>query len=199
MPGRSKCEPGCTCEKHSRPRLSEEAAGARQREASRQHYARNRAAILESQREARVGPTGDERRRQERERVANLPPEERARRAQLNKDWYAKHPRSRDKATKQHLWYRITPEYRQQLIDSQNGCCYLCGDRLLLDEPRKVHVDHDHGCCTGNTACGNCIRGIACDPCNRGIGYFGDDPGRMERVAANLRAAKVGPPPRSAE
>lgn len=90
-----------------------------------------------------------------------------------------------------HFWsrYRITPEARQQLIDDQDGCCYLCGDQLLLEQPRKVHVDHDHSCCSGNTACGKCVRGIACDPCNRGIGYFQDDPGRLERVAENLRAA----------
>lgn len=166
---------------------------AKQREVSRKHYERNREAILARERTARAGEAGDEKRRRERERIANLPPEEKARKAQLNKEWYAAHPRSSEEHSRMHFWtrYRITPERRQQLIDDQDGRCYLCGDALLLDEPRKVHVEHDHSCCPGSTTCGNCIRGIACDPCNRGIGYFNDDPDRMRRVADRLEAAQV--------
>lgn len=238
-----KCEPGCTCKRHtSQPKLSEEEARERrrasdaqyhqrnrdarladnrlrareriasaspeeierlrerQREISRAHYERNRAAKLEQARRERLDPeVGPEIRRVEQERIASLSPEERERRAQLNKDWYAKRPRSSEEHSRMHFWtrYRITPERRQQFIDAQDGCCYLCGDRLLLDQPRKVHVDHDHACCSGNTACGKCIRGVACDPCNRGIGYFLDDPDRMERVAASLRAAKSRPSPKA--
>lgn len=191
MPGRAKCEPGCTCERHNRPRLSEEEVREHARAAARRTYAKHREATLERQRQARVGPAGDDLRRRAREREANRTPEEKARKAQLNKDWYAAHPKDSEEHSRAHYWtrYRITPADRQRLIDEQDGLCYLCGDPLLLDEPRKVHVDHDHDHCSGNTACGKCIRGVACDPCNRGIGYFRSDPERLRRVADNLEMA----------
>jgi hypothetical protein len=75
------------------------------------------------------------------------------------------------------------------LAAAQNRCCYLCGEPLDLDQPRSIHVDHDHSCCRGTRSCGSCIRGLACDDCNRGIGMFGDDPERMRRVADNLEMA----------
>jgi hypothetical protein len=75
------------------------------------------------------------------------------------------------------------------LAEVQGGCCYLCGEPLDLDNPTKIHVDHDHLCCRGKRSCGQCVRGLACDPCNRGIGHFGDDPERMRRAADNLEMA----------
>ena len=192
MPGRAKCKPGCDCEKHSRPRMSPEEAAGAQRERARRHYERNREAILENQRQVRVDPVaGEEKRRRERERVAALSPEQKARRAQLNRDWYAQHPRTSEQHRKMHLHarYRLTPERRLEMIAEQDGCCYLCGEPLDLANPRRVHIDHDHDCCRGNTSCGTCVRGVACDPCNRGIGYFASDPERMRRVADNLEMA----------
>lgn len=40
--------------------------------------------------------------------------------------------------------------------------CALCGDWS-----EKPHMDHDHGCCTGNYSCGKCLRGILCGSCNQ--------------------------------
>lgn len=123
--------------------------------------------------------------------MAALSPEEKERRAQLNRDWYRRNPRSSEQHQKLHLQhrYRLTPERRAEMIAAQDGCCYLCGEPLDLANPRKVHIDHDHECCRGGRSCGTCIRGIACDPCNRGIGYFGSSPERMRRVADNLEMA----------
>jgi Recombination endonuclease VII len=192
MPGRAKCKPGCDCEKHNRPRMSPEEARIRRQEISRRHYEQNREAILEQQRQLRLDPVlGEEKRRRERERMAALSPEEKARRAQLNRDWYQRNPRTSAEAARQHLMhrYRLTPERREEMIAAQDGRCYLCSEPLDLGNPRKVHIDHDHDCCRGSTSCGTCIRGIACDPCNRGIGYFGNDPDRLRRVADSLEMA----------
>jgi Recombination endonuclease VII len=192
MPGRAKCPPGCDCEKHSRARMTDDQRRQRQREKSGAHYAANKEVILERQRQKRRDPVaGEELRARERQRVANLTPAERERRAQLNRDWYRRNPRPNAENVRQHLRHRygLSPEQRGKLLTEQNGCCYLCGEPLDLDHPRTVHVDHDHTCCPGSRTCGACIRGIACDPCNRGIGYFRDDPGRMRRVADQLEAA----------
>jgi Recombination endonuclease VII len=93
----------------------------------------------------------------------------------------------------------MTPEQWDEMVAAQEGACYLCDEPLDLEAPGKVHVDHDHACCRGERTCGRCIRGLACDLCNRGIGAFGDDPDRMERVAAKLRAASAAADRRSAD
>jgi hypothetical protein len=192
MPGRAKCPPGCDCEKHSRPRMTDEQRRQRQREKSSAHYAANKEVILERQRQKRRDPVaGGELRARERDRVANLTTAERERRAQLNRDWYRRNPRTSAENATMHIKHRygMTPEQKAQMLDEQGGLCYLCGEPLDLTRPRTVHVDHDHTCCPGNRSCGTCIRGIACDPCNRGIGYFRDDPDRMRGVASRLEAA----------
>lgn len=78
-----------------------------------------------------------------------------------------------------------TVEQYDALLDSQNGCCAICG----TDSPRTHHgfwqIDHDHACCPENhKRCGNCNRGLLCQRCNFGLGQFDDDPTRL-RAAAN--------------
>lgn len=104
------------------------------------------------------------------------------------------HPLTREQRRAIHLKHRfnLTLEQWDEMVAAQGGACYLCDEPLDLESTRKVHVDHDHSCCRGDKTCGRCIRGLACDLCNRGIGAFGDDPDRMERVAARLRAASAG-------
>jgi Recombination endonuclease VII len=87
------------------------------------------------------------------------------------------------------LLYGLSEERFAQLLAEQGYCCYLCREPLDLDNSRNIHVDHDHSCCRGERTCGKCVLGIACRDCNIGCGYFGDDPDRMERVAAARRAA----------
>lgn len=193
MPGRAKCQPDCVCEKHNRPRMTPEEQKESQRRASRMHYHANRVLILDRQRNQRRDPVvGDEIRARERARVAALTPEERARRAQLNRDWYRQNPRSAEENTRQHMRFRygLTPERWAQMLEEQQGLCYLCGEPLP-DGKRAIHVDHDHACCRGSRSCGTCIRGLACNDCNLGIGLFGDDPERLRRVADNLEMANA--------
>lgn len=194
MPGRAKCGPGCDCEKHSRPRMSPEQEKARQRERSKAYYEANRELVSERAKQKRADPVaGEKARERDRESKANLSPEKREKVRRDARERYRKNPRSREEISRAHLHtrYRLTPDDRQQMIDEQGSCCYLCGDPLDLAQWRKVHVDHDHRCCPRGTTCGNCIRGIACDPCNRGAGYFREDPNRLRRVADALEAAQA--------
>lgn len=194
MPGRAKCEPGCTCEKHSRPRMSPEQEKARRNEISRAYYKANREKVAEAAKAKRRDPlAGEELRARQRERMANLSPEERERKAQLSRDWYSRNPRSSEESKRQHFKHRygLTLEGRQQILNDQGGRCYLCGDPFDPNRPRGIHTDHDHDCCPGSRSCGKCIRGLACDGCNSGVGHFRDDPDRMRRAADALEAAKA--------
>lgn len=86
--------------------------------------------------------------------------------------------------------YHLTEESWEKMLADQGGCCYLCED-LLPENPREIHIDHDHSCCPGAArSCGRCIRGLTCGQCNRLIGNANDDPGRLRRIAGNLEARK---------
>jgi len=70
------------------------------------------------------------------------------------------------------LFYRygLTPDTRNQLLESQSGKCGLCPKQTALG------IDHDHE--TGR------IRGLLCRGCNTALGRLGDN-------EAGLRAALV--------
>ena len=119
------------------------------------------------------------------------PDELRAYKREYARKWRAAHPGYNKESPARHRLrtYGLTPEDMEALAAGQGGLCYLCSEPLILDKPRKVHVDHDRSCCRGPKSCGSCIRGLACHACNIGIGHFGDDPDRMRRVADNLEMA----------
>jgi Recombination endonuclease VII len=75
------------------------------------------------------------------------------------------------------------------LWEAQGGNCYLCGDPLLHDQPREVHLDHDHRCCPLNKSCERCRRGLACRRCNYLIGLAKDDPDCLRRIADGIEEA----------
>lgn len=181
MTGREKCEPGCTCGKHSgqpreRARCEPGCTCGRHRRTSvidwndpdaRKAYNRKKAA----------------------ESYAASPESYRA----ASKRWRERNPgrrgRMRDEKAELKWRYGITPDQWQEFFDTQNGLCYLCDEPLNIETRHGINVDHDHSCCRGKRSCGSCIRGLACHPCNTGIGAFGDDPDRMRRVADNLELA----------
>lgn len=70
----------------------------------------------------------------------------------------------------------------------QNGKCGIC--RLALDPnlPREVHVDHCHDT--------ELFRGFLCQRCNTGLGFFDDDPLRIDRAIEYLAGEEVGQAPR---
>lgn len=75
------------------------------------------------------------------------------------------------------------------LWEAQDGKCYLCSDPLRRDDPREVHLDHDHACCPLGKTCERCRRGLACKRCNYLISQAKDDPVRLRRIADNLEKA----------
>jgi hypothetical protein len=79
----------------------------------------------------------------------------------------------------------LTPEQYDTLLANQKYRCTIC----RTDTPGgrgRFHVDHDHTCCPGTTACGKCVRGLLCHHCNLGLGNFRDDPTRLTLAAEYL-------------
>jgi len=165
--GSRKCEPGCACAKHGRGSAIDwndpEARKQYNRDKAREKYADD------------PEPAKDAARR-----------------------WRERHPGYRAMRNTVHgsmsaadlKWmYGVTPERVAEMAVAQGNGCYLCGDPLDWETPRKIHIDHDHACCQGRRSCGKCLRGLACHTCNTAIGLLGEDPERMRRVADNLEAA----------
>ena len=74
--------------------------------------------------------------------------------------------------------YGISPEDYDRMFLEQKGVCKICGS-LPDSKHGRLHIDHDHSTDT--------VRGLLCTQCNQGIGYFKDDPLRLELAAIYLR------------
>lgn len=92
------------------------------------------------------------------------------------------------------LHYRYGVSLDQYQEASEAGC-EICGKTDV-----KLHIDHDHACCSSGYTCGGCVRGFLCGPCNRAIGMLDEDPDRIVAAAAYvLKSRNVlgGAPSRS--
>jgi hypothetical protein len=93
---------------------------------------------------------------------------------------------SRKKEREGHRWrtFRLTPEAYEQMWADQGGLCANPGCDTELTQGRGpgtgAQIDHDHGCCPGDTSCGACVRGLLCKRCNLALGSLSDD---LERIA----------------
>lgn len=76
--------------------------------------------------------------------------------------------------------YGISQEEYQQMFESQDGVCAICGG--VEDGGRPLHVDHDHA--TG------AIRGLLCRQCNHGLGNFQDQITLLENAKTYLATRK---------
>lgn len=68
--------------------------------------------------------------------------------------------------------YGITLADYNAILESQGGCCAICG------EDSRLHLDHNHKT--------DEIRGILCQACNHGLGRFKDDPALLRKAADYL-------------
>ena len=76
------------------------------------------------------------------------------------------------------LFYKISEEQYNELLDEQGGCCAIC--RRPQDYFRKrFAVDHNHE--TGK------VRGLLCPNCNQALGHMRDDPHLFVRAAMYLK------------
>lgn len=170
----------------------------RHREAKRRYYERNRDKVIER---ARQSTARDPERTKTRKRAWYL-----RNREQILKERSAYYARNHTKILERQRAYR--ERNRQRIRDSawskrhaglssqewaeiwnaQQGLCYLCGNELTGAD---AYVDHDHACCPPKASCPACRRGLAHGFCNIAIGYAGDDPARLRRMADALEAAKA--------
>lgn len=187
---KTPCQPGCTCGLHNRLGLSPEELKERKRAQSANRSRQYQAGVRSQVTPKREGKPCSPECTCKRHSSAAW---ERGNRGASQRRWQQENPLTPEQRRATHLKHRfgLTLDDWAQMLADQHGCCYLCSEPLDTETPRAIHVDHDHSCCRGDKTCGNCIRGLACDPCNKGIGHFGDDPDRMERVAARLRAANT--------
>lgn len=79
--------------------------------------------------------------------------------------------------------YGMTNDRYAEMLAAQGGGCAICGEPPTS---RLLHVDHDHSCCSGETSCGKCVRGLLCRGCNQALGHMQDDPARIRRAAEYL-------------
>ena len=66
--------------------------------------------------------------------------------------------------------YKTTKEWYDAKLEEQDGHCALCS--ISITGGKRLHVDHDHDCCSGKRACGECNRGLLCGGCNIRLGYL---------------------------
>jgi len=144
--------------------LTSEDAQTRKREYNREYYAANRAETL-AKKSAHY--------RQNRTKIIEKKRESRS--------------RSKIAADNARRRHGMQPEDLATLWNAQGGRCYLCGEALSGD----VTMDHDHDCCPQNKSCAICRRGIAHNLCNAAIGFAGDDPALLRRMADALETAQA--------
>ena len=73
----------------------------------------------------------------------------------------------------------------EMIILFMDAYCASCGtkDRLV--------VDHDHACCSGEVACGNCVRGVLCSNCNTALGFLKDDYRRANGLGDYMQSNSI--------
>jgi hypothetical protein len=90
-----------------------------------------------------------------------------------NRRWKEANPerkRELDKRSRENSGLRwrnhgITSDQAEAMWLAQGKVCAGCGEPAERKE--VLHVDHDHGCCSGVFSAGDCIRGLVCQSCNR--------------------------------
>lgn len=82
--------------------------------------------------------------------------------------------------------YGITLNEYEKILIKQNYSCAIC-KKHIENFSKNLHVDHDHKCCSENSACSKCIRGLLCYSCNSLLGFAKDDTIILENAIKYLR------------
>jgi hypothetical protein len=86
--------------------------------------------------------------------------------------------------------YGISAAQYDGLLAQQDGACAIC--RGVNESGRAMAVDHDHACCPGDKACGQCVRGLLCSNCNLAIGLLREDVARLQAAIGYLTQRRPG-------
>lgn len=78
--------------------------------------------------------------------------------------------------------YGITIDQYYELEKLQNGLCKICKLPNTCKKTNRLYVDHCHD--TG------AIRGLLCMKCNTGLGYFDDNPDKLQAAITYLIESK---------
>jgi Recombination endonuclease VII len=58
----------------------------------------------------------------------------------------------------------LTEEQLNKKLEDQGHVCAICGGD---NDGKALCIDHDHNCCSGETSCEGCTRGLLCTRCNK--------------------------------
>jgi hypothetical protein len=75
--------------------------------------------------------------------------------------------------------YGISLSEKLKIIKNQGSKCSICGKFLDLNNPFKVHMDHNHRT--------KKIRGVLCSRCNHFLGYVRENIVYLEKVIIYLK------------
>lgn len=64
--------------------------------------------------------------------------------------------------------FNLSPTKYDEMVEAQGGACAFCGE---VPE-KRLCVDHDHACCSGERSCGECVRDLLCTSCNLHLGWM---------------------------
>ncbi|PWT76415.1 MAG: hypothetical protein C5B59_06735 [Bacteroidetes bacterium] len=86
--------------------------------------------------------------------------------------------------------FKMTREQYIAKSALQDHKCAICGrtQEELNVRAKRLSVDHDRQCCSGEKSCGKCWRGLLCSYCNPAIGALGDDPERLKKAAEYIES-----------
>lgn len=81
----------------------------------------------------------------------------------------------------------FTLEAYNNMLTEQGFRCAICRE----DFTSTPNIDHDHACCPGPKACGECVRAILCRPCNTMLGAAKDNISTLLAAADFLAESRV--------
>jgi hypothetical protein len=85
--------------------------------------------------------------------------------------------------------YGINTEEYFEMLDAQDGVCYICKNKEKGNK-KRLSVDHDHNCHPSGSGCKKCIRKLLCHNCNTALGNAQDSIEILEKMINYLKEHK---------